>query len=845
MESLTPLMKQYWDIKSAHPDKIVLFRMGDFFEMFHDDATLAAPLLGITLTKRNRKALDETPMCGVPHHSLAGHINKLLSAGNKVAICDQVEDPKISKGLVKRAVTRILSPAMVYDPDTLAHEEPNYLCSFDEESLSFLDSTTGEAFYFEVSEWEMREKLISVLKPKEIVLSESQKEIWILKESHEKYHITYFDRLKQSGELPVSSQRLLSYAVSMQGEEILNTLLSFEKRPLLHKMDISQTVLRHLEIFETYSGQKMGSLYEAINRTKTSGGARQLREWLSFPLWDLALIEERLDHVQFWQEKMDSLSEIRKELGGLGDLERKLGKVAHPQCGPKDIKSLQDSLEVVLRISKLSPSWKWPSSGLFEAQKLIEIIEERLLEDPPTDSRQGGFIRKGFNLELDQLIDLTSNVQSALMQMELKEREQTGISSLKIKYNQVFGYYIEVTHAHQSKVPSHYQRKQTLTQSERYMTKELSELESKILSAHTQRTELEYELFVALKSTLLEVAREILLLAKGVSELDVITSFAWLAIEQNYTRPTFGENLKIVASRHPVVEQKIKAHFIANDIELGLHHCALITGPNMAGKSTLMRQVALTLMMAQMGSFVPAQKADLLLVDRIFTRIGSSDSLTEGLSTFMVEMKETAALLSQATSKSFIILDEIGRGTSTYDGLSIAQALMEYIVTKVKSTMMFATHYHELTQLSQRYPTIINWHMTILEKSGGISFLHTLAHGPAHRSYGIQVAKLAGLPLEMIQRAAIILNQLEKGKKESKQQLTLFDFQHHHGLQEETSKGPSFSHFDANSEQKEFEKKALSYETFLKKIREYHIQSSTPLEALNQISKWQEELEPI
>lgn len=816
---MTPLMKQYWEIKSQHDDKVLLFRMGDFYEMFHQDAELAAPILGIALTSRNKKAQDETKMCGVPYHSIAGPISKLLAAGHKVAICDQVEDPKEAKGIVKRAVTRILSPGMVYDPSTLDQLSGHYLSSYDSETVSFLEPTTGEFFFYKSKLPSERLQLWQLLRPKEILLTSTQRreeDLPQLKETH----WTVVEVSGSSSFAHKSSNLLFEYATKMQGAEIAKTLQSPEEKSLHHRMLLSSTTLRHLEILTTYRGEKTGALLSAIDRTRTASGARLLRNWLMFPLSNVHEIESRLDQVERWVQHSDALKAVREALTKLGDLERRLGKVSNPNCNGRDLLALGQSLSAGLQLLPLCPELAEDIELTSRLKALAEMIELDLVEEPPLATRSGGLIRRGRNGALDELIDLADNGQMKLNEMELQERESTGISSLKIRYNSVFGYYIEVTNTHASKVPSRFQRKQTLANAERYTTTELHELEKKLLSAHARRAEMEWQIFCDLRARALQFGIEILSLARRLSELDIWTALAWLAIEQEYVRPKFSiGDLQVIASRHPVVEQSQSDSFVPNDVSLSKGHSILLTGPNMAGKSTLMRQVAVTALLAQVGSFVPARSAVLPIFDAIYTRIGASDSLSEGLSTFMVEMTETAEILKNATEQSLIILDEIGRGTSTYDGLSLAQSIFEYLIKEKHPMILFATHYHELTSLAELYPSVRNAHMSIQDKGRDLEFLHTLVEGPAKKSYGIQVARKAGLPMSVIQRANSLLSQLEKSAIASPQMKMNFE---------------------------EVESTAVliepQWQELIGQIQNLSLQKMTPLEALNQIAKWQQSL---
>ena len=838
---LTPLMEQYWAIKNQHPDKVLFFRMGDFFEMFHQDAEIAAPILNIALTQRNKKAQDETKMCGVPHHSIATPIAKLLAAGHKVALCDQIEDPKQAKGIVKRAVTRILSPGMVYDPETLDALSANYMASFDGQTVAFLDPSTAEAFYYNYTSQEELGQILQILSPKELVLSSKERQGPFSKmESALGSHalVSVWDdgsvrgvAQKEGVELPLSARRLLSYSQSLQGDSPSGLASSFERRRLKGCLELSPTVLRHLEVFSSYRGEAKGSLFHSINRTKTAAGARRLRSWLSFPLREPGEIEARLDQVDYWHQHPQDLREVRQLLASQGDIERRLGKLSLPNANARDLLALADSLRVGLEVSSRLPrAGQWESS-LLESQRLVGQIDATIEDEPPLSTKEGAMIRLGFRADLDQLISLSKDSQSLVLELEGREREKTGIPSLKVRYNSVFGYYIEVTHTHASKVPAHYLRKQTLTNAERYTTEELQDLERKVLSSRSRRAELEFEIFEELKKQVLGSSAELLALARWWSEEDVLTSMAWLALEGKYVRPSFSDSadLCLKSSRHPVVEQEVQMPFVPNSVDLKRSTCLLLTGPNMAGKSTLMRQVAVIAIMAQCGFFVPAAEARLPLFDQIFTRVGASDFLSEGLSTFMVEMKETAQMLKSATSNSLVILDEVGRGTSTYDGMSLAQAILEYLVTEVGAITLFATHYHELTALERKFPQIFNAHMAIHESKGEISFLHSLMPGPAQRSYGIQVAKLAGLPAKITHRAGKLLESLESFGHEGFQQMSLLDAGPAREVADEQVMSPEQPE---PSEPSEWEQELVSLS----------VSELTPLDALNLIAKWQKDL---
>jgi DNA mismatch repair protein MutS len=809
---MTPMMKQYWEIKSQHTDKILFFRMGDFYELFFEDATIAAPILGITLTSRNKKSEEETPMCGVPHFSIAGHINKLLSLGLKVALCDQVEDPKAAKGIVKRAVTRVLTPGMVFDVDSLDQSRPYYLASFDNSKIALLDLTTGEAFY--LSKPDSTTKTLSLIQKfpvVEIVLQINQNEIEI------PAGITKSIHTSQSTD---ACEFLLEYVRLNNSSQDLSFVQSFTEKKLEARLLLSSTTQRHLELFCNSKNELKGSLLSRVDQCRTSAGSRKIREWLQFPLVGLKEIEARLDQVENFRSDQYLLKKLREHLAKLGDLERRLSRISQSSGHARDLQSLAEG--VLIAVSALE------MSGVdFDKKEILRAWADKVLgslvDEPPLILKAGGLIKKGVNSVLDELTLISTNAHQILSDMETREKNQTGINSLKIRYNNVFGYYIEVTHTHKDKVPAHYKRKQTLTTAERYYTEELLELEKKILSADVKKSELEYEIFSDLKVESLKLSSPISTLAQKTAELDAYLGLAWLSLEGDFVRPQFNKDqlLDLKSSRHPVVEKTV-SRFVANDIELKNQQCLLLTGPNMAGKSTLMRQVALISIMAQMGSFVPASSAHLPIYTQIFTRIGAQDQLSDGLSTFMVEMTETSELLKNADQNSLVILDEIGRGTSTYDGLSLAEAILEYLVNKKISQVFFATHYHEITELSDKYSNLINAHMSVVETSSKIEFLHSLVLKPAGKSYGIQVAKLAGLPDEVIKLAFQNLKKRGNPAVSPQQQLSLDSF--------------AQSELDPTSEAL----KKIAFE-----IRDHRLLEKSPLESLQALQKWQSEIQKL
>ncbi len=802
-------MQQYWEIKSQHSDKVVLFRMGDFFEMFHQDAEIAAPILNIALTQRNKKDSESAKMCGVPHHSIATPIAKLLAAGHKVAICDQIEDPALAKGLVKRAVTRVLTPGMVYDPDTLDQLSANYLCSYDSDKVAFCDLTTGEAFYYEYALSAEREELIAVLAPAELVLSKGQ---WA---ERGRTGLDLGRAMRSEFEAKDARDCLKGYVAQMQGEESLKALGAFEVRRRQSHMRLSATVIRHLELFENSRGGRDGTLFTAVNRTQTWAGGRMLKSWLASPLLNEEELRARQDEIERWSMDPGALKRFRQVLGELGDVERRLGKLHATTFNARDLNAIAQSILVGEALSSLHPDGA-KLNGLKECVELARKIATTLNEELPIATKEGGMIRKGVVKELDELIALTQDSQALLLELEEREKKNTGIANLKVRYNTVFGFYIELTKTHTHKAPDHYRRKQTLTNAERYTTDELDRLEEKVLSARAKRDQLEYEIFSGLRSEVVANTPLLLALARSWTRWDVLSALAWLSAERGYARPSFGERVHLELCRHPVVEQTLADTFVPNTITLAPGECMLLTGPNMAGKSTLMRQVALNAVLAQIGSFVPAVKAELPLLQEIFTRIGASDALNEGLSTFMVEMTETSEILKRVNAKSLVVMDEIGRGTSTYDGLSLAQAILEHLVGGPRPFLLFATHYHELTKLAQIYPQLHNAHMSVVEKGGHIEFLHSLNQGPANRSYGIHVAKLAGLPAKVTQRAQSILKGFEG---EGGAQLSLGEIRMASAEAEPAAPLPEW----------------------IEEVKTLNLSRMTPLEALNKLYEWQRE----
>lgn len=760
---LTPAMKQYVKLKSKYPDSLLLFRLGDFYELFFDDARIASRVLEIALTTRERGKEDPIPMCGVPYHSVDAYIEKLLNAGYKVAIAEQMEDPRKAKGVVKRDVVRVITPSTAIEMDG-ERGEGNYLASIWRErdgiGLVFLDLSTGEVLGDVVNGDELR-KFLSLIEPSEIISNVDMKNL--------KVQVVEW---KIEGKTPMEKAlgQAKEYIERLRGKS--PSLKSI--RPLKKGMFVDDTTVRNLELFRNLrDGTKKGTLIHIIDFTRTPMGARKLRETLRFPLSTVEEISERLDAV----EELVSDSIKREVLGeileGIGDMERIATRALFDVASPRDLAFLRENLYRIPLLKRELSTFESKvlrriSSSLDELEDIKELLERGIVDNPPYLISQGGIIREGFNEELDELRRISRDAKSIIMSMEREERERTGIKKLRIGYNKVFGYFIEVPRSYSGNLPQEYQRKQTLVNSERFITPRIKELEEKIMHAEERIKDLEEWLFREIRKAVGKVHTRIRKNAELIGELDLLLSFAELASKRGYTRPEVhrGTKLYIKGGRHPVVEVLKKGDvFVPNDTLLDENRRILIiTGPNMGGKSTYLRQVALISLLAHCGSFVPAEEAEVPLMDRIFTRIGASDFLAGGESTFMVEMRETSEILSSATRRSLVILDEIGRGTSTYDGISIAWAVVEYLHDKVKAKTLFATHYYELTELADRLPGVFNYHIKVAEWQGEVVFLYELEEGASEKSYGIHVAGLAGLPRDVVSRAWEVLSELE-GKR--------------------------------------------------------------------------------
>ena len=804
MAELTPMMKQYMETKAQYQDCILFYRLGDFYEMFFDDALTASRELEITLTGKNCGQEERAPMCGVPYHAVESYLNKLVSKGYKVAICEQLEDPKTAKGIVKRDVVRIVTPGTNLDTQALDETRNNYIMCIvyiaDRYGVSVSDITTGDYFVTEIPDSAKLMDEIYRFSPSEIICNEAFYMSGMdLDGMKDRLGITiysldswYFDdevcRQKLLEHFKVSSFAGLGLADYdcgiISAGALLQYLLETQKNSLSNLthitpyaagkyMMLDSSTRRNLELCETLrEKQKRGSLLWVLDKTKTAMGARTLRKYVEQPLIDKQEIEKRLDAVAELKNTAISREEIREYLSPVYDLERLITRIAYGTANPRDLTAFRSSLEMLPHIRYIleemgSELLKNIRDDMDPLEDLCSLVKDAIREEPPIAMKEGNIIRDGYNEEVDKLRRAKSDGKEWLAKLENDEREKTGIKNLRIKYNKVFGYYLEVTNSYKDMVPDYYTRKQTLANAERYITPELKELEDMILGAEDKLYALEYELYSEVRDTIAGEIERIQKTAKAVAALDAFASLAVVAERNNYTRPKINEKgiIDIKEGRHPVVERMIPNDmFIANDTYLDdkKHRISIITGPNMAGKSTYMRQTALIALMAQIGSFVPAKSANIGLSDRIFTRVGASDDLASGQSTFMVEMTEVANILRNATSKSLLILDEIGRGTSTFDGLSIAWAVVEYISDSrlLGAKTLFATHYHELTELEGKISNVNNYCIAVKEKGDDIVFLRKIVKGGADKSYGIQVAKLAGVPDLVIERAKEIVEEL-------------------------------------------------------------------------------------
>ncbi|MFY9904641.1 MAG: DNA mismatch repair protein MutS [Terriglobales bacterium] len=906
-EFSTPLMRQYAAIKKEHPNALLFFRLGDFYELFFDDAVLAARELQITLTSRNKEKGVEIPMCGVPHHAAEGYIAKLIRRGFKVAVCEQVEDPRLAKKLVRREVTRVVTPGTASD-SSLNAEENNFLAAVatvgDRAGFAALDLSTGEfratEFGGESAVRRIQEEL-EQLRPKEVLygssaplfekrtnpdirdlaassstqmstsattgpapvrsangVAETPLDDWIFAPDHaiplleNHFGVLSLEGFGLAGKQAAASAAgaILYYIRSTQRGKLdhVDRIGFYERQNCLV---LDAVTVRNLELIEPlFAGTDAGvTLFRCLDATVTPMGKRLLRTWLLRPSLDQAEINGRLDAVEMQVKDTLRREELRRSLDGILDLERLLSRVTLETANPRDVLALSASLARIPKVRAALaglPAQRLIAlhSAIDELTDLRERIDRTLVPEPPLTLSDGGAIAAAVDKDLDELRDLSRNSKQYLAQVETRERERTGIGSLKVKFNSIFGYYIEISKANLHLSPADYERKQTLVNAERFTTPELKEYESKILDAQEKIVEIERRLFAELRSAIAAEAKRIRQTALALAEVDVLSCLAHIAALRNYCRPRFeadnanlAGDLEIVEGRHPVIElQEMAAgseRFVPNDLFLNSspqnkpqnasHNIIVLTGPNMGGKSTYLRQAALIVIMAQMGSFVPARAARLGIVDRVFTRIGASDNVARGRSTFMVEMTETAAILHTATARSLILLDEVGRGTSTYDGLAIAWAAVEYLHAKVRAKTLFATHYFELTELAEQLSGVKNYHVSVKEAGGSVVFLRRVEPGAADRSYGIEVAKLAGLPNEVVVRAREVLAEHESSERRLSDHLTP-------GASTEPERPTQLTIFTPLSQ------------PVLEKLREVDLNRLTPLEALNLLAELKKEI---
>ena len=870
MAKLTPMMQQYFEIKQNYQDCILFYRLGDFYEMFYDDAKIASKELEITLTGKDCGQEERAPMCGVPYHSCEVYLNKLIEKGYKVAICEQVEDPKKSKGIVKRDVIRIVTPGTNMSTQTLDESKNNFLMAiflFEQlYGMALVDISTGE---FKATQFDDTSKLLDEIykfSPAEIICNEAvlmstlpldfihdklgtaisyvdssyfdEESCHAIMKKH--FKVEHLDGLGlQDYELgAIASGALLNYLYETQ-KSSLSHLISITPYSASSYMILDSSTRRNLELCETLrEKQKKGSLLWVLDKTKTAMGARLLRNYIEQPLISKEQIEARLTAIESLNEQVFVREELREYLRPIYDMERLMTRITFKTANPRDLISFKTSLQYLPFIKDLLGNFK---GGLLKElydmldplQDIYSYIEASIIDDPPITIREGGIIKDGFLEDIDRLKKAKTDGKQWLADLEAREKEKTGIKNLKIKYNKVFGYYLEVTNSYQNLVPDYFIRRQTLANAERYTTEELNKLAGTILGAEDKLYALEYETFVAIRDKIAEEIERVQRTAHAIAQVDVFTSLALVAERNQYVRPKLNQKgvLDIKEGRHPVVEQMIDHDmFVSNDTYLDQkeHRISIITGPNMAGKSTYMRQTALIVLMAQIGSFVPAKEANIGIVDRIFTRVGASDDLASGQSTFMVEMSEVANILRNATKKSLLILDEIGRGTSTFDGLSIAWAVVEYISNAklLGAKALFATHYHELTELEGKLASVNNYCIAVKEQGDDIIFLRKIIKGGADKSYGIQVARLAGIPELVIERAKEIVSELSDNDITAK----VKDIQISKKLEEYQPEPVQLSLFPEPSSSKVTNP---AEEEILEQIRNLDLSHLTPIEAMN------------
>jgi len=868
-EKLTPAMKQFHQFKKKHPDCILFFRMGDFYETFYEDAKICSKILGLTLTSRS-KGDNPIPLAGVPYHAVDGYLKKMLQAGYKVAVCEQVEDPKTAKGVVKRDVVRIVTPGTLTDDMLLTAKEDNFLCAVSlgtkqRAAISWVDVSTGHFFVQELPEEKLLDELLR-LSPAECLLADRRGELFEAETKKLIRDITqltdavvterpgwYFDPyqarqrlLKHFGtatlegfgisdddDSPVCPAGAIIEYLSETQRTTLGHIRNLKKIIRQNFLQIDPASLRSLEILRTIRTEsKKGSLLDCLDETITGMGGRMFRSWLCMPLCELGAIELRQDAIEEIKNADDKLAEVRRLLSNISDTERIAARISTFRASPRDLVALAATLRQIplLRgiLQQFGSDLLVQLAGRCDSMdELADLLEAAIKPEPPTHLRDGGVIRAGFSEELDRLRSISKDGQSWLKNYQKEQIGRTGIANLKIGYNKVFGYYIEVNRSSADKVPADFVRKQTIKNAERYITEKLKAYETQALNAEEKALELEQQLFEQLRRQSAQYVSRLQGLADTIAQCDCLTALAYLARRRNYIRPkvTAGSELIIHEGKHPVLAETLGPEFVPNDVELGnsAGDILVITGPNMSGKSTYIRQMALLVLMAQTGSFIPAKEARIGLVDRIFTRVGASDELVRGQSTFMVEMTETANIINNATGKSLVILDEVGRGTSTYDGLSLAWAITEHIANNLRCRTLFATHFHELTELAELFANVKNCNVAVREWMDEVVFLHKILPGGTDKSYGIHVAKLAGVPKTILERSKEILEELES------------TFQ-----QEATGE-----HFSRHKT-KEPDKDTLfieKHKSVLEKLASTDVDNLTPLEAINLLNKIKQEID--
>jgi len=868
-DNLTPAMKQFHHFKGKYPDAILFFRMGDFYETFYEDAKTCSKVLGLTLTSRSKADDNPVPLAGVPYHAVDGYLKKMLQAGYKVAVCEQVEDPKTAKGVVKRDVVRIVTPGTLTDEMLLEARQDNFLAAISLgtkhlATLSWVDVSTGHFFVQRMPEARLLDELVR-LGPAECLLADARGELFEAETRRLIQQITQLTRAVVT-ERPAwyfdpyqARQRLLKHfgVTTLEGfgitdadkdmipaaGAILEYLSETQKTSLSHIqtlkridpkqfLQIDPVSLRSLEILQTLRTEsRKGSLLDCLDQTLTGMGARMFRNWLCMPLCDLSAIEQRHDAVASLTNAQTELTEIRKQLANVADTERIAARISTFRATPRDFLALAATLRQVPQVREILSGFqaqmlKGLAASCDSMDDLADLLERAIEPNCPNHLREGGVIRSGFDSKLDHLRSISHDGQSWLLQYQKAEIERTGIANLKVGFNQVFCYYIEIGHSASDKVPADYVRKQTVKNAERYITDRLKEYETQVLGAEEKALQLEVRLFEDLRQQAGHYVPRLQALASTVAQVDALQAFAFVAHRRHYVRPrmTEGGELIIRDGRHPVLAEALGADFVPNDVELGADHgdVIVITGPNMSGKSTYIRQTSLLVLMAQAGSFIPAKEAILGLVDRIFTRVGASDELTRGQSTFMVEMTETANIINNATVRSLVILDEVGRGTSTYDGLSLAWAITEHIANTVRCRTLFATHYHELTELAELLSNVRNCNVAVREWADEVVFLHRILPGGTDKSYGIHVAKLAGIPRPILERAREILQELEATfQKEASGE---------HLARHKTKDPDADTLF------------VQRHKTVLDKLASTDVNRLTPIEAINLLSQIKEEL---